>query len=44
LNEETKFMNQPDHIIARNPRSPQTYPSASPLAIMLWPGPHTPFT
>ena len=47
LNEETKFMNQPDHtidIIARNARSPHMHPSASALAIMLWPCLHTPFT
>jgi hypothetical protein len=44
LNEETKFMNQPDHIIARNACSPQMHPSAGALVIMLRPSPHTPFT
>ena len=37
-------MNQPDQITARNARSPQMRPPASPLAIMPWPGPHMPFT
>jgi hypothetical protein len=47
LNEETKFMNQPDytsHIIAHKACSPQMHPSANALVIMLRPLLHTPFT
>jgi len=47
LNEETKFMNQPDHtshIIAHKARSPQMHPSANALVTMLRPLLHTPFT
>jgi hypothetical protein len=44
LNEETKFMNQPDSAIAISTGSLHMHVLAHPLAMMMWPGPQTPFT
>jgi hypothetical protein len=44
LNEETKFMNQPGNTIAISIRSQHMPLLAHPLAMMMRPGPQTPFT